>query len=44
MDLSGIGKQIREARLQKSWNQDQLSKEKRDDILEIVDVLLKKDK
>jgi len=107
MDLSGIGKQIREARLQKSWNQDQLaektnlslayigmiergekipkletfiriintleisadvvlqdvlvngyqvrmsrylekmdqlSKEKRDDILEIVDVLLRKDK
>ena len=68
MDLSGIGKQIREARLQKSWNQDQLAektnlslayigmiergekipkleiKEKRDDILEIVDVLLKKDK
>ena len=107
MDLSGNGKQIREARLQKSWNQDQLaektnlslayigmiergekipkletfiriintleisadvvlqdvlvngyqvrmsrylekmdqlSKEKRDDILEIVDVLLKKDK
>lgn len=107
MDLSGIGKQIREARLQKSWNQDQLaektnlslayigmiergekipkletfiriintleisadvvlqdvlvngyqvrmsrylekmdqlSKEKRDDILEIVGVLLKKDK
>ena len=107
MDLSGIGKQIREARLQKSWNldqlaektnlslayigmiergekipkletfiriintleisadvvlqdvlvngyqvrmsrylekMDQLSKEKRDDILEIVDVLLKKDK
>ena len=107
MDLSGIGKQIREARLQKSWNQDQLaektnlslayigmiergekipkletfiriintleisadvvlqdvlvngyqvrmsrylekmdqlSKEKRDDILEIVDVLLKNDK
>lgn len=107
MDLSGIGKQIREARLQKSWNQDQLaektnlslayigmiergekipkletfiriintleisadvvlqdvlvngyqvrmsrylekmdqlSKEKRDDVLEIVDVLLKKDK
>lgn len=107
MDLSGIGKQIREARLQKSWNQDQLaektnlslayigmiergekipkletfiriintleisadvvlqdvlvngyqvrmsrylekmdqlSKEKRNDILEIVDVLLKKDK
>lgn len=107
MGLSGIGKQIREARLQKSWNQDQLaektnlslayigmiergekipkletfiriintleisadvvlqdvlvngyqvrmsrylekmdqlSKEKRDDILEIVDVLLKKDK
>lgn len=107
MDLSGIGKQIREARLQKSWNQDQLaektnlslayigmiergekipkletfiriintleisadvvlqdvlvngyqvrmsrylekmdqlSKEKGDDILEIVDVLLKKDK
>ena len=107
MDLSGIGKQIREARLQKSWNQDQLaektnlslayigmiergekipkletfiriintleisadvvlqdvlmngyqvrmsrylekmdhlSKEKRDDILDIVDVLLKKDK
>lgn len=107
MDLSGIGKQIREVRLQKSWNQDQLaektnlslayigmiergekipkletfiriintleisadvvlqdvlvngyqvrmsrylekmdqlSKEKRDDILEIVDVLLKKDK
>ena len=107
MDLSGIGKQIREARLQKSWNQDQLaektnlslayigmiergekipkletfiriintleisadvvlqdvlvngyqvrmsrylekmdqlSKEKRDDILEIVAVLLKKDK
>ena len=107
MDLSGIGKLIREARLQKSWNQDQLaektnlslayigmiergekipkletfiriintleisadvvlqdvlvngyqvrmsrylekmdqlSKEKRDDILEIVDVLLKKDK
>ena len=107
MDLSGIGKQIREARLQKSWNQDQLaektnlslayigmiergekipkletfiriintleisadvvlqdvlvngyqvrmsrylekmdqlSKEKRDDILEIVDALLKKDK
>lgn len=107
MDLSGIGKQIREARLQKSWNQDQLaektnlslayigmiergekipkletfiriintleisadvvlqdvlvngyqvrmsrylekmdqlSKEKRDDILEIVDVLLKKGK
>ena len=107
MDLSGIGKQIREARLQKSWIQDQLaektnlslayigmiergekipkletfiriintleisadvvlqdvlvngyqvrmsrylekmdqlSKEKRDDILEIVDVLLKKDK
>lgn len=107
MDLSGIGKQIREARLQKSWDQDQLaektnlslayigmiergekipkletfiriintleisadvvlqdvlvngyqvrmsrylekmdqlSKEKRDDILEIVDVLLKKDK
>ena len=107
MDLSGIGKQIREALLQKSWNQDQLaektnlslayigmiergekipkletfiriintleisadvvlqdvlvngyqvrmsrylekmdqlSKEKRDDILEIVDVLLKKDK
>lgn len=107
MDLSGIGKQIREARLQKSWNQDQLaektnlslayigmiergekipkletfiriintleisadvvlqdvlvngyqvrmsrylekmdqlSKEKRDDIPEIVDVLLKKDK
>ena len=107
MDLSVIGKQIREARLQKSWNQDQLaektnlslayigmiergekipkletfiriintleisadvvlqdvlvngyqvrmsrylekmdqlSKEKRDDILEIVDVLLKKDK
>lgn len=107
MDLSGIGKQIREARLQKSWNQDQLaektnlslayigmiergekipkletfiriintleisadvvlqdvlvngyqvrmsrylekmdqlSKEKQDDILEIVDVLLKKDK
>ncbi len=107
MDLSGIGKHIREARLQKSWNQDQLaektnlslayigmiergekipkletfiriintleisadvvlqdvlvngyqvrmsrylekmdqlSKEKRDDILEIVDVLLKKDK
>ena len=107
MDLSGIGKQIREARLQKSWNQDQLaektnlslayigmiergekipkletfiriintleisadvvlqdvlvngyqvrmsrylekmdqlSKENRDDILEIVDVLLKKDK
>ena len=107
MDLSGIGKQIREARLLKSWNQDQLaektnlslayigmiergekipkletfiriintleisadvvlqdvlvngyqvrmsrylekmdqlSKEKRDDILEIVDVLLKKDK
>lgn len=107
MDLSGIGKQIREARLQKSWNQDQLaektnlslayigmiergekipkletfiriintleisadvvlqdvlvngyqvrmsrylekmdqlSKEKRDDILEIVDVLLKKDR
>lgn len=26
MDLSGIGKQIREARLQKSWNQDQLAK------------------
>ena len=25
MDLSGIGKQIREARLQKSWNQDQLA-------------------
>ena len=107
MDLSGIGKQIREARLQKSWNQDQLaektnlslayigmiergekipkletfiriintleisadvvlqdvlvngyqvrmsrylekmdqlSKEKRDDTLELVDVLLKKDK
>jgi len=107
MDLSGIGKQIREARLQKSWNQDQLaektnlslayigmiergekipkletfirilntleisadvvlqdvlvngyqvrmsrylermdqlSKEKRDDILDVVDVLLKKDR
>ena len=107
MDLSGIGKQIRADRMQKSWNQDQLaektnlslayigmiergekipkletfiriintleisadvvlqdvlvngyqvrmsrylekmdqlSKEKRDDILEIVDVLLKKDK
>ena len=25
MDLSGIGKQIHEARLQKSWNQDQLA-------------------